>query len=156
MAFVNDYLTEEEKKKFAGYQLKYAPNCPHNSRILGTDENIGGVWCTVDRERKIYLFYCGDNYRISFDCADNSIYRKYFALVIDEETPAVVYVSMVDEWGSVENDGYRVLWKLKELDNRSNNKYLDKDILVYVKEALHVYGRDGEPGSNPRISKFDF
>ena len=35
MAFVNDYLTEEEKKKFEEYNLPYPDDCDYKGLKLG-------------------------------------------------------------------------------------------------------------------------
>lgn len=151
MSFVNDYLTAEEKKKFEKYQIKYAPKCTNSHKILGTEERIKGVLCTIDRERKMYLFDCGNNYRLRLEKINRT---NYFALVLEEDIPYVAYIGLVKHYGNTETDGYELYWQYEELDNKSNMS--DKEILCYVKEALCVYGLDGEPQSESSIVKFEF
>jgi len=153
MAFVNDYLTEEEKKKFAGYQLKYAPKCSNCNSILGTVKRLGGMWCTLDRERKFYFFDCGVNDR---DWLDGKNCFNYFALVLEESDICLAYIALEKLHGSVEKDGYEILWDFKELDNRCRNKYSDELILSYVKEALDAYGLRGKPQDENWIVKTNF
>ncbi len=54
MAFINGYLTEEEKAKLAEYNVSYHKGSDHAGRKLGVNkwENL----CTIDRERHMYLF----------------------------------------------------------------------------------------------------
>ena len=151
MAFINDYLTEEEIERFRGYNLKYHKKCGKNHKILGTVKGINGVRCTIDRERKMYLFNCGDNAMIRRDTLEPII---YFALVIDGEKPYVAYITLYEKHGLVEEQGYSIFWKFLGIDNQG--EYSDDIILQYTKEALSKHGLEGYPEEKPRLTKFDF
>ena len=142
MAFINDYLTEEEIERFRGYNLKYHKDCSRNHKILGTVKCFGKVYCTVDRERKIYLFNCGDNSMIRRDTLEPII---YFALVMEDEIPHVVYACMDRQDGLISPNGAYVNWKLIKLDNFNYKKYTNEDVLFLIKEALSEHGYDGDP-----------
>ncbi len=152
MGFVNDYLTEDEKKRFEKYQIKNAPKCTNNHKILGTEKNLGGVWCTVDRARNIYLFDCGGNSRDRLDGLD---YSEYFALVVINDIPCVSYFALKQHYRNIETDGCDYYWELSSIDNKCKN-YSDNQMLDYLRQALNVFGLDGEPYSEPSISKFSF
>ncbi len=153
MAFINDYLTNKEIEKFKEYQIKYAPKCTNNHKVLGTEKRRGGIWCTVDRERKVYLFYCGDNYRERLDGLGAS---QYFAMVINITDPNVFYISLERQIGVMDKDGYNILWDLIGVETKSNVKEFDALTLELLKEALGVYGLDGDPQKMQRIVKFNF
>ncbi len=99
----------------------------------------------------MYLFDCGNNYRLRLEKASRT---NYFAVVLGEDIPNVAYIGLVKHYGNVETDGYELYWQYEELDNRSNVS--DNEILHYAKEALCVYGLNGEPQSEASIVKFDF
>lgn len=150
MSFVNDYLTEEEKKQFREYQIKYNPKCTNNHKILGTEECWGGVWCTTDRDRKLYLFYCGDNYKERLDGLGTS---EYFALVMIKDKPKVSYFALEQHIGVVDEDGYSVLWNMVEKDNKCKDNNV---VLEYLKDALLIFGLDGDPQKSSRVVKCNF
>ena len=151
MAFINDYLTEEEIERFERYNLRYHEQCSNYHKFLGTVKTRKGVSCTIDRERKIYLFNCGDNAMIRRDTLEPII---YFALVIEEEHPQVAYITLYLNDGLIKKDGYDLFWKMIKLNNNTN--YSDKLILNFVKEAMSIHGYDGVPRLGKRIVKFDF
>ena len=153
MAFINDYLTEEEVERFKSYQLKNAPGCSNNHKILGTEKCFGKVLCTIDRERLMYLFDCGVNHRMWLDGLSEA---QYFALVIENEKPCLAYFALVQRIGGLKERGCNVLWELENIDNRCKDKYSDDLLLDYLKQALHAYGLDGEPGACSRVVGFEF
>ncbi len=153
MAFINDYLTEEEVERFKSYQLKNAPGCTNNHKILGTVQRLGGIRCTVDRDRLMYLFDCGVNDRMWLDGLSEA---QYFALVIENEKPCLAYFALIKDYGSLENDGYHTKWELEGIDNRCKDKYSDDELCNYLKQAMCAYGLGGEPGTPQIVVECEF
>lgn len=145
MAFVNAYLTEEEKKAFEEAKIP-DPKWGVSKYLLKPSR-----W-TIDRERGIALINCGvadrENYEIETFAFINiqlekkeilsfEIKGKY--LSEEEENPLMkMYnVDMVKKW--------KVL-KIKKLD-KSEIVNSHKDFLELLSKALSAYGISGNPNS---------
>ena len=146
MAFINDYLTEEEKKKFEEYNLLYPAISDHKGLKLG----VQGYCCTVDRERGMYLFHSIS----SFERREFIRSYDYFSLVIvKKNTVSVAHFYLEDVTVDFE---YHMIWAMRGI-NISNVKSISKkEIIGYLKEALVGYGIYGEPGLSTARIGFEF
>ena len=109
MAFINDYLTEEEKARFEGYNIMYPRESVHAGLKLGVGK--GKRKCTLDRERNIYLFHT-QNTRDRFDYEE---YIDYFTLVVLKNGVInVAYINVEQKSGILKEDkDYDYLWICK-------------------------------------------
>ncbi len=148
MAFVNDYLTEEEKAKFEEYNVLYHEACNHAGLRVGVGS--GRIKCTLDRERSIYLFH-----------DINSIERRefirevdYFVLVaVEEDKVSVAYFDLEDITTSTE---YHMYWHMSSYECMSVTNISNERIILYLKEALSAYGISGRIGKSTAKVGFDF
>ena len=125
MAFINDYLTEEEKKKFEEYNLLYPAISDHRGLRLGVGK--GNVSCTVDRERRMSLFHSEN----TFERREQIKYIDYFSLVLIKKS--IVSVAYFDLEDVTKGFQYHVVWAMRGI-NISNVKNVSKEeIIGYLK-----------------------
>ncbi len=146
MAFVNDYLTEEEIEKFRKLNISYGKKiCITSNEIVGTEKSIirGGVICTIDRTDGMYLFYCGD---------DQAFGREEFwspeFFVFIQEKPNELIVTRVGLKRSYPKGHSLRCWELYCINSKiyeTNCEYDPKRVIVDLKSALDVYGPNGDP-----------
>ena len=148
MAFVNDYLTEEEKKKLEEYNLLYPDKSDYNSLKLGVGK--GNVRCTLDREHEIYLFHSVN----TFERRENIRSYDYFSLVIVKDNIASVAHFYLENMH--DNFNYHKIWKLRGIDLRNIQNVKEKEVTRYLKEALVGYGIRGKIGISTARIGFDF
>ena len=146
MAFINDYLTEEEKKKFEQYNFLYHVNTDDEGVKLGT----GSESCTIDRENEMYLFHSVN----TFERREFMIKIDYFSLVIVKNNIAsVAYFDLKNLGDSSE---YHKIWKMEGYD-LTNVKNIEEDnVIKCLKEALVGYGIYGKIGVSTAKIGFDF
>lgn len=141
MAFVNDYLTEEEIEKFRGYNLKYPEWTDHGNRTIGVYENsIKGVRCTLDRERQIYLF---QTHNSSMERRKFIFYDCFMLVMVRDGVPAVGYINLENVRETME---YSRLWKIRGMNQNGLSDIPRSEFLEILKEALLVYGINGRVG----------
>lgn len=148
MAFINDYLTEEEKARFEEYNLMYPERGSHAGLRLGV--GTGQKRCTIDRVRKMYLFHDTNSLeRREFICS-----YDYFALVmVRNNVVSVAYYNLENISRTTE---YHEYWTIRGIDTRLLKGITEKEALMYLKEALRAYGISGRPGDEGARVGFDF
>ncbi len=157
MAFVNDFLSNQEIEKFRNLKISYGKKiCIVSDEIVGTMKSIfGGVECTIDRSKGMYLFYCG---------IDSAFGREefwspdYFIFIQEKQNEMIVTkvgLERTDPNGLTE-----ILWKLYSINSKfyeTNIDYDPKNVIDDLKDALRIYKVNGDPR---RIDKttisFDF
>jgi hypothetical protein len=150
MAFVNDYLTDEEKEIFR--QRAIPTGVFWKGGILGYNP-YSKVRCTLDRDEHIYLFDLGKYH----DAED--LDELNFALVLDSSLGnEAIQISVKMDFLSKSIHGEDgVLWHSLSLGLPKNLIY-DKDTIIDIfKKALVSYGVNGMPGRKVNcIIKCDF
>ena len=148
MAFINDYLTEEEKKRFEKYGLNYPAGSGKETLKLGDDGT--NCKCTVDRIQQIYLFHTTN----SFQGRELIKMIDYFSLVFEKDGKG--YVAYFDLEAINNDKEYHKLWKMRGFDANLVKHLSDKEIVKYLKEALDVYGISGRKGNSKANIGFEF
>lgn len=158
MKFVNDYLNDEEMKEFEKRAIPYPNDRPG---VIGyypyVNENpLTWLRCTLDREEKVYLFYCGKD-RYDFE---NIPEKDYFVLISDKILgDSIVTFTAKQEYLSdpISGRGYGILWKLTSLNLPGVLKERRDKIENIIKDAMSAYGVSGNPEANVNYTvEFDF
>lgn len=154
MAFENVYLTKKEKEEFKRRNID-GPYRP----VIGREKlGFGGPFIkgTIDRERKIYLFYCG----VGPYNFENPPEDRYFALVWDNvmgDRCAEFCMKYEIIPPSNPNNGYDVLWHLLGMTIPKGFEDKETEIVKVFKEAMQVRGLRGDPDLRDYSdAKFDF
>ncbi len=150
MAFVNDYLTNEEKEVFK--QRAIPTGVFWKGGMLGYDP-YSKLWCTLDRDEHIYLFDLG-KYHDAKDFDEIN-----FALVWDSLSgnEAIHFSVKMDFLRKSIHGEDGVLWHSLRLGLPKNFKSERATIIDKFKEALFSYGINGMPGREIKSNtKFDF
>jgi len=136
MAFINDYLTEEEKKNFELYSIFYPKESDLAKRKVGVSG--GRISCTLDREREMYLFQAEN----SDDRREYDEFIEYFTFVLVKGGKAsVFYVNLeMDKHVSYEESDYDISWILKGWNMSKAEDYTKEQLIKYFKEAMCAYG----------------
>ena len=160
MGFVNGILTEEEIETFRKLNISYG------EKIYKKDDNVigirisrfaKGVKSTFDRDKKMYLFYAGDD--SSF--AREELWSPDYFIFISFETSDLALIRI--ELKREENNSHDVCKRWKKINIKGeyykSGKKIDKISNYYqdIKEALSFYGVDGEVSDSVRHNViFDF
>lgn len=150
MAFINDYLNEEEMEEFKRKAIPFR-NDYDSGIILGYNENatksfLSRVECTFDREEKIYLFYCGTE-KYDFE---NIPKEHYFKLVWENEFGNdAISMTLENKYKNFSGKAEDVIicWDITYLSLNINNAGKKDKLISKLKEALAVYGFNGRPKS---------
>ncbi|MCR5208900.1 MAG: hypothetical protein K6C99_01670 [Lachnospiraceae bacterium] len=158
MAFVNDYLTEDEIEKFRKLNISYGKMiCNEDNEVVGTESAYykEGIRCTLDRDKKMYLFYCNDDQAFGRE----EFWSPEFFVFIQEKQNELI-VTRVGLKRKHFNNYSRQVWSLYSINSKcykTNIEYDSKNILAYLKEALTTYGFDGDPREiDDERTEFDF
>lgn len=154
MGFVSDYLTVEEQEMFRKRAIPMRIWWKGEGAILGYDIPDSQILCTIDRKNHIYLFYLGKDRTL------NDPTERNFALVWDDLsgntgiqfTIKRKYVGEYILGVGCDMEWYNLKLDLSDKLYQKRNTILDK-----IKEALTVYGVDGDPDPQPNVNiNFDF
>lgn len=147
MAFVNKYLTDEEKKRFEELKIEN----PVRFRLV--DNLLDPVNWTVDEERKIALVECGirdrEMHEIKTYAFINTEIKEKDILVFD-----IIRNFILPEQQEKLKKEYNVdavvNWKLKEVYNLDLSHVISSKDEFYqiLEEALSAYGINGMPDCN--------
>ena len=144
MGFINSLLTEEEAKKFKTLNVSFGKKrVTIDNNIVGTVYNYfdEGIKCTIDRENKRYLFYCGDD---SSFARDELWSPEYFLLFCDE----FIVIRIELEREKERRQQCQVLWRILDvsIENTFTHELLDinDEYIELIHDALYVYGRNGD------------
>lgn len=159
MAFINDYLSDEEEEMFKKLNISY-PAATGITGIIGCSPNTYLLkalkrTCTIDRNEKLYFFYCGTE---QYDM-ENIPNDHYFYLLWNKELgDKIVTIVLEKIYKSIDNNQteHIIFWKIKKLYIEEEHKKIKELIILKIKEALSVYGIDGEPGYILKTTKVDF
>ena len=156
MAFINDYLTEEEIEKFRRLNISYGKKiCVTSNEIVGTIKNryFGGVICTIDRSNGMYLFYCGDDYGFGRE----ELWSPEFFVFIQEIQDKIIVTKVGLE--ETHPNGYsQRVWNIYSINSKyyeTNIEYDSNSVISDLKAALIIYGFDGDPREKD-VSTTDF
>jgi hypothetical protein len=152
MAFVNDYLTNEEKEVFK--QKAIPTGVFWKGGILGYDP-YSKVKCTLDRDKHIYLFDLERHHDAEY--LDEHNFRLVWdALSGNEAILISARKRFLSE--SIPGNGCDILWHSFNLGLPKNLKSEKAIIIDKFKEALIVFELNGNPRwkKTNRIIKFDF
>ena len=152
MAFINDYLTQEEKERFEEYNIMYSEESSYSRRKVGVGS--GRKSCTLDREHQMYLFQSINTYnRQEFGET-----TEYFTFVFVKEGKAsVMYVNLEEDRSTpYEERDYDILWELKGYEMSKTNGYTEEELMGYFKEAMCAYGSIGSVKKLKFNVKFNF
>lgn len=147
MAFINDYLSNEEMEMFKKLNIQY-PLATGINGIIGY--SLGAYklkalreTCTIDREEEIYFFYCGTE---RYD-KENIPKEHYFYLLWNKElSNNIVTIVLEQKCKRIDNSmEYLICWEMKSCYSKTGNINIDEKIILKIKEALSVYGIDGNP-----------
>lgn len=150
MAFINEYISLEDRKKYKIDERTLRLN----PRLKGVLPSFYTPYWTIDRERNIFMEPNG-----SWDQLHEEERWFGFRLVIDNDSDFEFKL----DYGagrSVEfsENPFYVVWNFKSLNEIANPRNLPHDeVIAYLKEALTVYGYAGItwPVANT-IVKFNF
>jgi hypothetical protein len=140
MAFVNAYLTVEEKRMFEEAEIR-DPRYKIAKEYLKPDK-----W-TIDREKNIVLINCGVADRDEY-------YKETFALIISHfDDVHWISATLMREYGDdctelTEKYGAEIVkWKILDLEIPNKLKDAVDNSYVYnlLSEALSAYGVNGNP-----------
>ncbi len=158
MAFVNDYLTEDEIEKFRKLNISYGKMiCKEDNEVVGTESAYykEGIRCTLDRDKKMYLFYCGDDQAFGRE----EFWSPEFFVFIQEKQNELI-VTRVGLKKTHPNGFSQRVWSIYCINSKyyeTNIEYDSNNILADLKEALTTYGFDGNPREIDEAStEFDF
>ena len=146
MAFVNDYLTEDEIKQFRRLNISYGKKISIVSdKIVGTKNSrvYGGVICTIDRANGMYLFYCGDDSAFG---REEFWSPEFFVFVQEKQNETII--TRVGMEMLFQNHHTQICWKLYCINTKCYETDRDSDsgnALDDLKAALRVYGINGDP-----------
>lgn len=148
MAFVNEYVSEENVKKFSLEEIifRFSPEW----RSPGIPPEYRFSW-TVDRERNIYLM------RIKTGRDDISN-RSYWVLSYQGEEIKVQIDRAQGGSHTFNENPYKMIWELVKIEPDHIPGVVTKnEIISTLKEALVVYGQGGARRQVPNtIVEFNF
>lgn len=161
MAFINDYLSDEEMEMFKKLNIPY-PHDTGKHGIIGYSPNAYKLkalrrTCTIDRAEEIYFFYCGTE---KYDM-ENIPKDHYFYLIWNKELGNDIVTIILEQIYGQSNDNHKehiISWKIVDCYSKYAGKITDEKIITKIKEALSVYDISGHPNikaDNSRV-KFDF
>ncbi|MBQ7132394.1 MAG: hypothetical protein IJO29_07450 [Oscillospiraceae bacterium] len=152
MAFVNAYLTEEEKRMFEEAKI---PDPRYNLAKIFLAPN---KW-TIDREKNIALIYCGVANRDEY-------YKECFVLICDRIGSENI-ISLTLKRISIEFQKQRKMQQIYNVDYVQSWDIINIDVPYSLKErfpnealyhileeVLTIYGIDGKPEHNRNIKVF--
>lgn len=152
VAFVNAYLTDEEKKAFDEAKIP-DPRWGLPKYILNARQ-----W-TVDRERGIALINCGvadrENYEIeTFAFIDTQIEKRQ--ILSFEITHYYLDDKKEEELIKKYNVNLIKNWKVLSVNHLYNSNIVNSynEFLKLLSEALTTYGIDGDPKFIPNVKVF--
>lgn len=150
MAFINDYLTNEEKE---GFKQRAIPTGVFwKGGILGYDP-YSKVKCTLDRDEHIYLFDLG-KYHDAQDLDELNFALVWDSLSGDEAIQISVKMGFLRK--SIDGEE-GVLWHSLSLGLPKNLKSEKGTIIDTFKKSLVSYGVNGMPGREIKfVIKYDF
>lgn len=125
MAFVNEELTEQDKKFIAGFRFK-------KPLTVGLAD-IPPKW-TADRERGYYLICLGGQGWRSYDT--NEYPPNYYRLILNNK---VVKIEARIRHAGTNKTGVTVYWKLERIYADETIDMPEKELLEVVKEAFVFY-----------------
>ena len=133
MAFVNEYISQDDIKKYKFDEMLFKAN-PELKGVLPS--YYTPIW-TIDRERNIYMQSTG-----SYDQAREDDPWVRFKLVIHDKS-VFNFKLWYGAGKSVKttDDPYIIVWDFKSMDVVSNSYDIPQnEITQLLKEALTVYG----------------
>jgi len=138
MAFINEYISEENIEK---YQINELRNS--YSKYKNHPKKHHRHHWTIDTEREIWFMWVG----VRQDPLDHTrtTGERFFTLYYKNEHIEVVLRKVFEE-SSVKNieNPYYITWKLDHIKKPSNLKNIEeKEIIEVLEEALNVYGPEG-------------
>lgn len=142
MSFEIAYLTSKEQHDFAKRAI-YSPfeQCGN----LGNRGGCPNLGCVLDRERKIYLFYCGSD---SYDC-NQPENNHYFALVWDDVTANSAIGAVFQKRYLPNTTGCNILrdviWHSGIVYIPVQLRYHSDVIIELLQDALETFGATGDP-----------
>ena len=144
MAFINEYISEENIEK---YQINELRNS--YSKYKNHPKKHHRHHWTIDTEREIWFMWVG----VRQDPLDHTrtTGERFFTLYYKNEPIEIVLRRVFEESSdkSIENP-YYVTWKLDCTEELSNLKNIEeKEIIEVLKEALNIYGTHGIKTSVP-------
>ncbi len=153
MAFVNKYLSDEEKKMFEKAKLENPVRFHLEKNLLEPNE-----W-TVDDERKIALINCGvadrENPEIETFAFINTNFKENDVLIFDMEEYYIdenEHEKLKKEY----NVNLIINWKIRKIYNLKSTKiFVSKDeFFKLLLESLTAYGVSGNPNFIPSVKVF--
>lgn len=163
MAFVNEYIKIEDIDTYELFELgcKYSWALQHETKKYFLERKR--VW-TIDRERDVWL-------KLAISINDND-HRPtgymIYTLYIQGRYYEVILQSLFSESGIVSEGVRAVTWKLvsirptpeeefantdeqiklveEALKNESSKHFSDQGVIEVLKEALNIYGMNGQTG----------
>jgi len=133
MAFINEYISEEDRKKYKIDELFLERNPQHKK----VPEYWDPHWCR-DKNRDLYLMSAGITNQAV--CEDVVFYFHFF---VNGELFEYTLRYGPDRSGSFSEDPYVVSWELVNVKKPLNAKLAIKDVTSLFKEALVAYGYNG-------------
>ena len=151
MSFIRTSLSQDEIEMFKELNISYG------KKIVSIDEGVvgtiygyvsEGVIGIVDREKRMYLFYCGDD---SSFAREELWSPEYFILVSYEKDESII-IRMEFERKRLRNSYSRVLWKTLNIHGEKLSTHEKVDDLEkyypYIEEAITVHEFRNEDSSN--------
>lgn len=149
MAFVNEYISDKNIKKFQIYELMNNVQSKNSKRQKKPfpDKYYKHHW-TIDKEREIWFMWTDT----PNDPLEPSRYtgERFFILNYKGESIEVVLRKIFDESSRKLTDNpFHIVWSLDRITPESIEELSYKEIIELVKEALCVYGTAGIKTSEP-------
>lgn len=144
MAFVNEYVSQEEIEKFDLYGLKKKYD-PHSTF---KKEHMSFYW-VIDRDRKVWFKFVTSVKDPEYE--HQYTHEKVFILHIND-TNIEVRVWKAKREGHAVNGPMLIVWDLISITPKSIENVSEEEIKNLVKEALEVYGEDGASWQVPNTT----
>ena len=149
MAFVNEYISDENIEKFQINELmnSYQVEQGYRGQKPFPDKYYKHHW-TIDKERESWFMWVDTPH----DSLEPSRYtgERFFIFNYQDKNIEVVLRKVFEESSSKLTDNpFNVVWRLDCITPESIEELSHEDIVELVKEALNVYGVEGVEISIP-------
>jgi hypothetical protein len=143
MAFINEYISEENIEKFQINELMNGIRSKYSKREVKffPDKYYKHHWA-IDKERESWFMW-GHNLH---DPLEPSRYtgERSFILNYQGENIEVILRKVYNESSEkITDNPFNIVWTLERITPESIEELSYEKIIVLVKEALDVYGTDG-------------
>jgi len=155
MAFVNEYISEKDAKKYNYFALMNAYNLDRITRFPNLHpRGLFKYDWVIDRERDICFFRAGYIYEDSW--IDRPTRSGVEIYILSIKGSLIEFELYLGEGSSktYKADPYIVFWEIQKIRKLTNSEVDKKTILSLLDEALQIYVRKGmyNKMKNPKVT----